>query len=182
MASTQDGNYYVEDVIRVQYDPHERDQLVLVTAHADRSKYGMVKTVFEEEGGSSGKDQTLALTKLLYGFSVWPDRVTGSKEIRAIPFASQLGGGTVYFPKEAKWFADFVQELCSFHEKAKYKDQVDAASMAFTHLASASWSGPASGRSRAGDGGGVGSNEHYQVPQPARTGGLRLPQSGGLRP
>jgi hypothetical protein len=29
-------------------------------------------------------------------------------------------------PEKCQWFADFVQELCSYHEKAKYKDRVDA--------------------------------------------------------
>ncbi len=112
MSRDHNGLFYVEEVLRGKWDSHERDQIMIATAHSDRSRYGAVTTVVEREGGSSGKDQEQAITKLLYGFEVWFEHPTGPKDTRIMAFASQLGAGNVYFPMDAPWFADYVQELC----------------------------------------------------------------------
>jgi predicted phage terminase large subunit-like protein len=69
---------------------------------------------------------------MLAGYRAFADRVTGSKEVRAEPFAAQVQGGNVYLVGGA-WHADFLDEMESF-PSGKYKDQVDAASGAFARL------------------------------------------------
>jgi hypothetical protein len=58
-----------------------------------------------------------------------------SKELRADPFAAQVQGGNVYLHAGA-WVQDFLEEAESF-PNSPHKDQVDAAAMAFHHLATA---------------------------------------------
>ena len=63
------------------------------------------------------------------------DRVTGSKEARAEPYAAQVQGGQVSLVAGA-WNRAFLEE----HEQfpfGKYKDQVDATAGAFNKLAEA---------------------------------------------
>jgi predicted phage terminase large subunit-like protein len=56
-----------------------------------------------------------------------------SKELRAEPFAAQMQGGNVYL-HAGLWIQDFLDEAESF-PNSPYSDQVDAAAMAFHHLA-----------------------------------------------
>jgi predicted phage terminase large subunit-like protein len=63
---------------------------------------------------------------------VFADRVTGSKQIRAEPFAAQVQGGNVSLVA-GDWVRDFLDEAESF-PSGKFKDQIDAASGAFARL------------------------------------------------
>ena len=68
------------------------------------------------------------------GFNVQLDKVTGSKEVRAEPYAAQVQAGQVSLVAGA-WNRAFLEE----HEQfpfGKYKDQVDATAGAFNKLAS----------------------------------------------
>jgi predicted phage terminase large subunit-like protein len=58
--------------------------------------------------------------------------VTGSKEVRADPLASQAEAGKVRLVK-AGWNQEFIEELVSF-PRGKNDDQVDGASGAFGKL------------------------------------------------
>jgi len=60
------------------------------------------------------------------------DRATGSKEVRAEPFAAQVQGGNVWLAA-GSWVNDFLEEAESW-PNGKHKDQIDAAVMAFSHL------------------------------------------------
>jgi predicted phage terminase large subunit-like protein len=60
--------------------------------------------------------------------------VTGSKEVRAEPFAAQVQGGNVS-TVAGIWQADLLDEMQSF-PNGKYRDQVDACSGAFNRLVS----------------------------------------------
>jgi predicted phage terminase large subunit-like protein len=62
--------------------------------------------------------------------------VTGSKEVRAEPFAAQVQGGNVSMVAGI-WQADLLDEMQSF-PNGKYRDQVDACSGAFNRLVAAS--------------------------------------------
>jgi hypothetical protein len=70
----------------------------------------------------------------LRGFKVYADKVTGSKEVRAEPFAAQVQGGNV-FMCAGHYQNDLLDEMVSF-PNGKYRDQVDACSGAFNRLVS----------------------------------------------
>jgi predicted phage terminase large subunit-like protein len=67
--------------------------------------------------------QNAALIRLLAGFIVRAERVTGDKETRARAFASQVNAGN-YSLVRASWNTAFVEELRTF--PGKHDDQVDA--------------------------------------------------------
>lgn len=131
MAKTEAGTFIVEDVVRGQWDVGTRDQRILHTAQRDGHD---VTVVLEEEGGSSGKSQTLSLTRLLAGYTVQGERPTGPKDVRARPFASQVQVANArYLP--GGWNSVWINELVAFPTGA-HDDQVDATSAAFNALAS----------------------------------------------
>ena len=61
-------------------------------------------------------------------------KVTGSKEVRAEPFAAQVQGGNVYLVAGI-YQNDLLDEMVSF-PNGKYRDQVDSCSGAFNRLIS----------------------------------------------
>lgn len=130
--------FYVEDIVRGQWATTKRDGIIRDTAKQDYKRYGgTVKTWWEEEGGSSGKDASAATYKLLTGFPCEHDKVTGSKEVRAEPFAAQCGAGNVKYLKGIL-FDNWINELATF-PNGTYDDQVDSASGAFNKLAEPMW-------------------------------------------
>jgi predicted phage terminase large subunit-like protein len=134
LARSNEGQYFVEHVIRGQWSSWQRDQIMLQTAQADQAKYQAMQPhiVVEREGGSAGKDSVLATGRLFDGFPISSDLPTGSKEARAEPFAAQCEAGTVSLVRGA-WNADYVDELCLFPMSA-VADQVDASSGAYNCL------------------------------------------------
>jgi predicted phage terminase large subunit-like protein len=133
MCRGSDGYFYVEDVIRKQLSTYARDQLILQTAQLDKAKYGYVPQWFEQEPGSAGVDACHATARLLTGFTVHFDKVTGSKENRAMPFEAQAEARNIILLNRS-WTGPYLDELCEF-PNGKYKDQVDASAGAFTQLA-----------------------------------------------
>lgn len=146
LMAEDDGNYYVEDCVHGQWEPDERNRVILGTAMKDRSKYGpkyAPTIVIEAEGGSSGKDSFKQLAKVLAGFPVKEDRVTGAKDVRAEPWAAQCAAGNVYLVNnggEPLWdIANYIQEHLMFRPEpgkrlGKYKDQCDSSSGCFNLL------------------------------------------------
>lgn len=136
LAKDREGNYYVEDLIHGQWEPHERNQRMRAAALKDRHKYGKYEPVIlvEAEGGSSGRDAWKGVVRALAGFNVKEDRVSGSKEVRAEPWSAQLAAGNVYLVENGLWpINSFVEEHCAF-PLGKTKDIVDASSGAFNRL------------------------------------------------
>ncbi len=142
MARAGDGTYYIEDVVRGQWSSRQRDLIMLRTAQADQAKYPQMQPhiYVEREGGSSGKDSVSATATLFEGFSVSSDQPTGSKEVRAEPFAAQCEAGNVCLVRGAWNHEEFIEELCLF-PKSDYTDQVDASSGAFNRLAQSARTG-----------------------------------------
>lgn len=68
----------------------------------------------------------------LIGYPVVTMRPTGSKEVRAMPFAAACEAGLVDIER-GPWNRDFIDELCAF-PTGHHDDQVDAASDAFNYL------------------------------------------------
>lgn len=132
MGRTQEGKYVVVDVVRGQWSSGVRDEIILQTAKADREKYGDIPTWIEQEPGSTGRDSCQAIITKLAGYEIHADKVTGDKETRAEPFASQCEVGNVMI-LSADWNRVYLEELTGF-PNGKYKDQVDATSGAFNKL------------------------------------------------
>ncbi len=129
MSRTNEGMIYVEDVVRGQWSSGERDRVILQCAQTDPPG---TQIWLEQEPGSSGVDSIQALIRLLVGFPVYADRVTGSKVSRAEPLAAQAEAGNVVMVRGA-WNGAFLDELLVF-PSAAHDDQVDAASGAFAKL------------------------------------------------
>jgi len=129
MSRTPDGAYVVEDVRRGQWSSGSVKQNILETASSDGKA---VKVVMEQEPGSSGKDSIADYRMALQGYTFRGDPVSGSKQVRADPLASQAEGENVRLVR-APWNDEFIEELCAF-DKGAHDDQVDAASGAFGAL------------------------------------------------
>jgi predicted phage terminase large subunit-like protein len=130
---TRDNKFVIGDVTRGRWSALERERIIKQTAEADRATYGWrVKIYVEQEPGSAGKESAEATVRMLAGHNVKADRVTGSKEDRAGPYAAQVQAGNIALARGA-WNRDFLDEHESF-PAGKFKDQVDAASGAFNNI------------------------------------------------
>ncbi len=132
LAVTDDGTYFVEDVVRGQWSSGQRDAMIRQTAELDGTAVPVLVT---EEGGSGGKAQAAAITRTLAGFPVNTVRETGSKELRADPFRSQCEAGNVRLVR-GEWNRTWLDELSTF-PRGKYDDQVDSVANGFNWLAAA---------------------------------------------
>ena len=72
--------------------------------------------------------------QVLFGFDFKAIRSTGSKEVRANPFAAMAEAGDVWIVR-GPWNASFFDELEAFPLPGFHDDQVDAASGALSALA-----------------------------------------------
>lgn len=123
------GRFWILDVVRGQWGTDERNSILLSTAHSDGKS---TKIHVPQDPGAAGKDLALYITRLLQGFNVVVDSVSGSKESRADPFSSQVNGANVNLVK-GTWNRHYIEELRGF-PGGKHDDQVDASSDAFTQL------------------------------------------------
>ncbi len=123
------GVYYVVDTIKGQWSAGNREKVIRQTAITWKATYGHVRWFVEQEPGSGGlesADNTVKIT--LAGFTCKKDKVTGSKELRAEPVASQAAISNVKLVK-GKWNIEFLNELLRFPKKPR--DLGDALSGAF---------------------------------------------------
>ena len=129
LVALNDGVWYIEDMRRVQLSPRRTEELVKHQAKMD----GNIKTRMEEEGGSSGKTAIDGYArKVLVGLDFLGRRSTGSKVLRANPFAAAAEAGNVCLVK-SDWNKAFLDEVELF-PNGKHDDQVDAVSGAFNEL------------------------------------------------
>lgn len=129
------GIAYLADMQRARLTPGAVEQLVRTTAEADRSQYGDVEIVMEQEPGSSGKAVIDHYRRrVLQGFNFRGVPSTGAKEERAKPFSAYAEGRNVKLVAGA-WNHDFLNEAAAFPSPEVHDDQVDAASGAFLRLA-----------------------------------------------
>ena len=110
MGVTKNGLFYVLDVVRGQWATDERNAIFHQTAQIDGLK---VRIRGVRDPGSAGADSALFFTRLLVGFAVKVQNVTGPKQSRAEPFAGQVNVGNVKLVRGA-WNRDFLEELRSF--------------------------------------------------------------------
>lgn len=124
------GIYYIEDSTRFQSDASK----VISQIKNIGSQDGKLVTIrLPQDPGQAGKSQVKSFVKELAGYTVRYYPVTGSKETRATPLASQAQAGNVKIVR-GPWNESFLSEAENFPE-GKFKDQVDAAADAFDELA-----------------------------------------------
>ena len=104
------------------------------TAQMDKKTHKRVVERLPKDPGQAGKAQAQSFVKMLAGFPVKTIAESGSKEVRAEPFAAQWQHGNVDVLL-ADWNEMYFSELESFPE-SKFKDMVDAGSSAFAELES----------------------------------------------
>lgn len=133
MSMLDDGRFLIEDVVRGQWSALDREETLLRVAQSDRdSRRGQYEVVVEQEPGSGGKESAEATIRNLRGFRCFADKVTGSKETRAEPFAAQVQGNNVWMVAGA-WVMPFLDEAEAW-PNGKYRDQIDAAAGAFNRM------------------------------------------------
>lgn len=125
------GLFWILDVQRGQWTPDDRNRVMLQTAALDGKT---TKIRIAQDPGQAGVDQVQALTRMLAGYSVRSERVSGSKEARADALAAQINAGNVRMIK-GEWNKAFIEEMRTF-PLGRNDDQVDAAADSFSELTS----------------------------------------------
>src|SRR6185437_1249346 len=87
------GDYWITDVVRDRLSPGGTRDLVRQTAILDGKG---IAVGIEQEPGSSGKTVADDYVRLLDGWDIQTERATGSKEVRARPFAGQAKAGHIH--------------------------------------------------------------------------------------
>lgn len=130
LSRDRSGIFYLEHLVRVRETPGAVEALVLQTTRADGS---LITVRLPQDPGQAGKAQAETLTKLLAGFSVKTQTVSGDKVTRATPAAAQAEAGNVKLVA-GPWVEAFLDEICNFPVGA-HDDQVDAFADALNELA-----------------------------------------------
>lgn len=143
IGKTGEGRFVILDAVIVQGGPEEVDRLIDQTAKLD----GRSCTIhLAQDPGSAGKRDAQAISRRLAGYSVVVESVSGSKESRARPLASQVNVGNASMvlqpesvvrtgPHAGKSVSSAaVAMLANFPAGTAKKDFVDAAADAFNQL------------------------------------------------
>lgn len=120
------GDIYIEHMARKRAKIGAAEQLIVDTAEEDGIT---VKQSIPRDPGSAGLSQQHHLSPQLGGlnFVFTPER--GTKEDRAIPFASQVEASKVWMVR-GEWNPEMIEEMRNF-PNSTFKDQVDALSRAY---------------------------------------------------
>ena len=130
------GSFVVANVTNDLVKAGDVEKLILATAIADRARFGAMYNVhIPQDPGAAGKIVAHNYVKMLAGFNVKSDAVSGSKELRAKPFAAQWQNGNVYIVI-GDWNEMYFNQLESF-PASSHDDMVDASSDAFNECADA---------------------------------------------
>lgn len=130
MGKGRDGCWYIADVVTGQWNAANRETVIRQTAELDGQD---VRVWVEQEPGSGGKESAENTISRLAGFSVYAERPSGDKELRAEPYSVQVAAGNVKLLR-GEWNQLFIDEHKTF-PRGKFKDQIDGASGAFNKLA-----------------------------------------------
>lgn len=85
-----------------------------------------------KDPGQASFTQVELFSQNLMGYDVRFTPESGDKQSRAMPLSAQAEAGNVYLLK-GSWNAEFLDQICNF-PNAKFDDQVDACSRAFSEL------------------------------------------------
>ena len=133
LMGARNGTYCIADVRRARTTPGGVEALVSQTAGLD-PEGTMIR--MEQEPGSSGKTVISHYRRhVLTGLDFRGIPSTGSKEIRANPFASEAEAGNAWLVR-GPWVEAYLEEMeLAFGPSERYLDQVDASSGAYGVLA-----------------------------------------------
>ncbi len=130
MSRTADGSYYIEHMVHGQYSSFQRRKIQRQTAESDGDETFIL---IVQDPGSAGVDTVQHDLVNLEGFAVSVIRETGSKVVRAQPFAAACEGGRVKLVR-GPWVEAFLDEICAFPDGAN-DDQVDTPVGGYSYLA-----------------------------------------------
>jgi predicted phage terminase large subunit-like protein len=122
------------DVVHDRWEADVLDHHIGEQADKDDITYGLAKQDLPQDPGQAGKAQVahFAAGPLAgHAFTTSTETKEG-KELRAIPFASQVGAGLVVLV-EAPWNKAYLAEMRMF-PAGRFKDQIDATSRAYAAL------------------------------------------------
>ncbi len=144
MGRTKDNVFYIPDIVRGRWAAMDREQKIKETAVSDYDKYGQIQIWTEQEPGSGGKESAQATIRMLAGYNVRADKITGDKITRGQPFIAQSEAGNIKLVDNScqgstnemndPWHKIWLDEICAVPE-GKYMDQYDASVGAFNKLA-----------------------------------------------
>ncbi len=123
------GRIYILDVVRGRWSPGEVEDTIKSCAAMDGIN---VQQDIPQDPGQAGKAQKANFARMLQGYDFTFSTESGSKEDRARPLAAQCEAGNLHILR-GHWNSEFVAELGLF-PGGKWKDQIDAASRAYTNL------------------------------------------------
>lgn len=129
VSKLANGQFLIEHMERGQWESIEREARKKATAKRDGVH---CRVYIEQEPGSSGKDVANQSIRNMAGRIVEADKVTGSKELRAEIFATQVQAGNVLM-LEGTWNQDLLDELDTW-PRGLFKDQGDALAGAFSKI------------------------------------------------
>jgi predicted phage terminase large subunit-like protein len=125
-----DGVFYVEHVVRGRWSASEVERILKNTASQDGTEVTIRQP---QDPGAAGKADAETKVRLLAGYNVRTQVVTGDKATRARPASAQAEAGNVKLLR-GDWNEAFLDEVCSF-PNAMFDDQVDAFADALNELA-----------------------------------------------
>lgn len=134
MGKRSDGTFVIADVTNDLIKAGDVENMIATTSLSDRAKYGAIYHIhLPQDPGAAGKIVVKNYIKMLAGFNVSSDPVSGSKELRATPLSAQWQNGNVYV-LIADWNEMYFNQMESF-PASKHDDMVDASSDAFNECA-----------------------------------------------
>lgn len=140
MARMENGMFIVLHAHREAYQSSDVRRLVRMSATQDREIYNCNTILVPQDPGQAGKEQAQSYAKMLAGFKIVSNRVSGDKTTRAEPLAAQWQVGNVLILK-GEWNDRYLAEMEGFPDLL-HDDLVDASSEAFNYIANtADWSG-----------------------------------------
>jgi predicted phage terminase large subunit-like protein len=132
MGIAPNGRYIVAASDRTRGKPDHVEAFILSKLKSDTIE---VEHSIPQDPGQAGKAQVAYLAKKFSGYRVHFSPESGSKVIRAGPFASQVNAGNVDL-LHGSWNDAYIRELENFPIEGNglFDDQVDASSRAFFRL------------------------------------------------
>ena len=119
----KDGYYYITDMKRFRENPAKVEANFKNTGTQDGKD---VHIRIPKDAGSAGKVVADSYVKIMAGYKIKAERVTGDKEVRAVPASALAGIGQIRLLR-AKWNKTLIDELHGF-PLAGHDDIVDALS------------------------------------------------------
>lgn len=132
MGRSNDGIYYILDIVRDQLEPGGVETLIAQVAAQDGIE---IPIRMEQEPGSAGKIVIDNFKRyLLAGYDFDGKPSTGNKTVRAKPISGLVQAGHVYIAR-GNYIKAFFEEVELFPDDAPFDDQVDAMSGGQIYLA-----------------------------------------------